>query len=443
MLQARSILISTLILPTVAFWSAIAAPAHYGRASAPNASSHSRKFLFGTQASRHGYLKVDSSTIYTPVRGYGFEGGSIVDCDGSDAASTRHRGSCSSDRPFRFSVDVPEGNYLITATLGQSRGESNTTINAESRRLMIERTQTRPGEFVRRSFVVNVRNFRLDHGQTVALKDRERASLTWDDRLTLEFRGPRPSVSSIVIEPAPRAITVFLAGDSTVTDQAAEPWAAWGQMLPRFFNASVAIANYAESGESLRSFSAERRREKLFSKLHRGDYLFIQFAHNDQKPGPSHLDAFTGYATELKNWITQARQRGAIPVLVTSMHRRTFGDGGRIVNSLGDYPQAMRDVATTERVALIDLHAMSQQFYEALGSIDSARAFVHYPAHTFPGQDQPLADNTHFNAYGAYELAKCVVRGIRAARLPLARNLIAGLPDFDPARPDRWQDFGL
>lgn len=443
MLQTRIILISTLVLPAAAFWSALAAPVRCGRGSAPNASSHSRKFLFGARETKKGYLKVDSSTIYTPERSYGFEDGSSVDCDGSDAARNRHRGSCSSDRPFRFSVDMPEGNYLITATLGHNRGGSNTMIKAESRRLMIEKAQTRPGEFVRRSFVVNVRNFHLPQGRTVALKERERDSFAWDDKLTLEFRGPRPSISSIVIEPAPRAVTVYLAGDSTVTDQAAEPWAAWGQMLPRFFDASVAIANYAESGESLRSFSAERRREKLFTKIRRGDYLFIQFAHNDQKPGPSHLDAFTGYATELKDWIAQARQRGAIPVLVTSMHRRTFGDGGRIVNSLGDYPQAMREVAGAEKVALIDLHAMSQVFYEALGPIDSARAFVHYPARTFPGQDQPLADNTHFNEYGAYELAKCVVRGIRAARLPLARNLIAGLPDFDPARPDPWQDFGF
>jgi lysophospholipase L1-like esterase len=407
----------------------------------PPESAAVLKFDFGDGQPRRGYRGMDGSTVYSPSRGYGFEPGARVECRGSDRPG--HRGSCTSAQPFRFSVALPAGNYLVTVTLGDGRNGSDTTIKAESHRLMIERAQTRPGEFVERKFTVNVRNSRLPYGGAVALKERERDSFTWDDKLTLEFNGPRPFVSLVVIEPVPRAVTVFLAGDSTVTDQADEPWASWGQMLPRFFNAKVAIANYAESGESLHSFRAERRLEKLFTNLRRGDFLFIQFAHNDQKPGTSHLDAFTGYAAELKVWIADARQRGAVPVLVTSMHRRTFGEDGKIVNSLGDYPQAMREVAAQEKVALIDLHTMSAQFYESLGPEDSAHAFVHYPAHTFPGQDQPLADNTHFNAYGAYELAKCVVEGIRAVRLPLARYLIDGLPVFDPSQPDPWEDFRL
>src|SRR5207302_2127569 len=102
------------------------------------------------------------------------------------------------------------------------------------------------------------------------------------------------------------------------------------------------------------------------------------------------------------------------PVLVTSMNRRTFGADGKITNSLGDFPEAVRQVAREEKVPLIDLHAMSAKFYEAMGPTDSTRAFVQYPANTFPGQPKELKDNTHFNAYGAYELARCVVEGIKA-----------------------------
>jgi lysophospholipase L1-like esterase len=207
-------------------------------------------------------------------------------------------------------------------------------------------------------------------------------------------------------------------------------------MLPRFFKPGVAIANYAESGEALRSFTAEKRLEKLLTQMHRGDYLFIQFAHNDQKPGGAYVEAFTTYKEWLKRFIAEARQRGATPVLVTSMHRRSFGEDGKIRNTLGDYPEAMRQTAREENVPLIDLNVMSKAFYEALGPEGSKKAFVIYPAGTFPGQDRELKDDTHFNSYGAYELAKCIVEGIKSAKLDLAGFLIGDTPAFDPSHPD-------
>jgi hypothetical protein len=128
------------------------------------------------------------------------------------------------------------------------------------------------------------------------------------------------------------------------------------------------------------------------------------------------------------------------------MHRRTFGSGGaedgKIQNSLGDYPEAMRQTAREEKVALIDLSAMSKTFYEALGPEESKKAFVIYPAGSFPGQKQELKDNTHFNSYGAYELARCVVEGIRKADLGIAKFLV-DTPAFDPAHPDPVDKFRL
>ncbi|MCW3093953.1 MAG: SusC/RagA family TonB-linked outer membrane protein [Ferruginibacter sp.] len=238
------------------------------------------------------------------------------------------------------------------------------------------------------------------------------------------------------------AIAIFLAGNSTVVDQDREPWAAWGQMIPAFFKpGKVAVANYAESGETLKGFKAEKRLEKIWSMAKPGDYLFIEFTHNDQKPGGNYLEANTTYKQTLTDWITEARKRDMIPVLVTSMHRRNFDSTGHIINTLGDYPEAARQTAKAENAALVDLNAMSKILYEAWGSEQSVKAFVHYPAHTFPGQDQELKDNTHFSTYGAFQLAKCVVLGIQKAKLPITNELNSNAVKFDPAVPDDFSKW--
>jgi len=174
-----------------------------------------------------------------------------------------------------------------------------------------------------------------------------------------------------------------------------------------------------------------------------GDYLFIEFAHNDQKPGSSHLDPFTTYKQTLKEWIAEARKRQVIPVLVTSMNRRTFDSTGHITNSLGDYPEAMRQTGKEENVPVIDLNATSKTLYEAWGPDRSLKAFVHFPANTFPDQPSELKDDTHFTYYGAYELAKCIVKGIRENIPSLANYLRKNLPAFDPTHPDSFENFDI
>lgn len=114
---------------------------------------------------------------------------------------------------------------------------------------------------------------------------------------------------------------------------------------------------------------------------------------------------------------------------------------GKIINTLDNYPEAVRQTAIEEQVPLIDLNAMSKQFYEALGTENSKKAFVHYPANAYQGQDKPLADDTHFNPYGAYELAKCIVQHIRQNNPDLVRYLVDGLPVFDPAHPEDVNKF--
>ncbi len=199
------------------------------------------------------------------------------------------------------------------------------------------------------------------------------------------------------------------------------------------------IANYAESGEALSSFRSARRLEKVLSLMKPGDYLFIEFGHNDQKQQGPGIGAFSSYKRDLQEYIKAVRAKGGIPVLVTSMHRRNFDGNGKIVNTLGDYPEAVRQVAQEEKTALIDLNAMSQTLYEAWGPEASQHAFVIYPANTFPGQKEALNDNTHFNAYGAWQIARCIAAGIAAQKLPLSKALQPQYRRFDPAQPDPLQ----
>lgn len=390
------------------------------------------RFAFGPGIKR-GFTTVRPAETYTADRRYGFVG----------PAPQPVASSVCSGQPFVFAADVPEGNYDVAITLGSNSSDSDNTVKVEARRLLIEKLDTAQGRFETREFTINVRYAELRDGRVVRLKPDEQNDFDWDHRIEFEFNGSHPCLRSLEITPNRKAITVYIAGDSTVTDQRKEPWAAWGQMLPRFFGPGVAIANHAESGESLKSFVGERRWPKLLETLKSGDYLFIQFTHNDQKPGASHVDPFTTYQGMLKDWMDEARKRGATPVLVTSMYRRRFDDAGKIVNTLEDYPEAMRQLAAREHVALIDLTEMSRKLFEALGPEGTLKAFVHYPAGTLPGQDKALADDTHFNNYGAYELARCVVEGIKQNHLGLTKFLAKDVQPFDPARPDAVSNWKL
>jgi lysophospholipase L1-like esterase len=176
------------------------------------------------------------------------------------------------------------------------------------------------------------------------------------------------------------------------------------------------------------------------SLIQPGDYLFIQFGHNDMKPNAVSLDAYKKF---LIDYIAQARAKGATPVLVTSMNRRTFDATGKITNSLAGYPDAVREIAAQQKTALIDLNAMSKTLFEAMGPEGSMKAFMHFPANAFPNQTEAISDDTHFNKYGAYELARCVVHGIREADLPIKKYLTKDVPDFNPAHPDSQPDFNL
>ena len=174
-----------------------------------------------------------------------------------------------------------------------------------------------------------------------------------------------------------------------------------------------------------------------------GDYLFIEFGHNDQKEKGPDDGAFKSYSERMRQFVNEFRSKGGFPVIVSPANRRSFEEDGKITNSLGDYPEAAKIVAKELNVPFIDLNAMTKILYESLGEEISRKLFVIYPANTFQGQDQALNDNTHFNSYGAYELAKCIIEGIRNNNLGIQKFLVKDLPVFNPANPDPFDKFNL
>ena len=339
-----------------------------------------------------------------------------------------------------FSVQVPDGNYRVVVTLGSRTAEGNTTVRAESRRLMLENVHTQKGEYKQFAFVINKRTPRINEKESVQIKPREKNKLNWDEKLTFEINGTIPQCASIQIEPVHDVPTLYLCGNSTVVDQDEEPWASWGQMITRFFNDKVCVANYAESGESASSFMVAGRLKKILSTLKKGDFLLMEFGHNDQKLKGAGVGAFYSFATCLKTYIDEARQRGATPILVTPTQRRSFR-GNRIVDTHADYPDAIRWLAVREQVMLIDLHKITRSLFESMGPEGSKKAFVHYPALTYPGQDKPLTDNTHFNPYGAYQIAQCIVEEIRRQQVPLAEFLRSDVLHYNPQQPTPPEQF--
>ena len=160
---------------------------------------------------KEGYTKVTSETLFNEEQGYGYD--------------LQPAWDGKSNQPFFFSVNVPDGNYKVTVTLGSKDSAGNTTVRAESRRLFIENLPTKKGETLVESFAVNKRNMYINGKQKVKIKPREKNKLNWDEKLTLEFNGDAPRITSLVIEREDKVPTIFLCGNSTVVDYDNEPWA--------------------------------------------------------------------------------------------------------------------------------------------------------------------------------------------------------------------------
>lgn len=218
------------------------------------------------------------------------------------------------------------------------------------------------------------------------------------------------------------SINLFLAGDSTMSsyDATRFPQMGWGQVLHYYFTEQVNVRNEAMPGRSTKTFIEEGRLERIRQLIEPGDFLFIQFGHNDSKmDSDRYTDPFTTYKGNLVKFIRSARDKGAFPVLLTPVQRRNFTSDGKVMDKHGDYPVAMRELAEELKVPLIDMTVKSTLLLEEIGVERSKKLYMWLKpgeSKNYPDGEQ---DNTHFTEYGANQIAQLVIEGMKEIKLSI------------------------
>jgi lysophospholipase L1-like esterase len=229
-------------------------------------------------------------------------------------------------------------------------------------------------------------------------------------------------------------VTVYLAGDSTMAPKLAEkrPETGWGEALqPCFDSATVRVENRARNGRSTRTFIEEGLWRAITDSLRAGDYVFIQFGHNDESK--EKVDRYTppdAYRANLTRFVDDVRARGATPVLLTPLMRRSFDPAGHVRDTHGEYPDLVRAVAAERGVALLDLHRASASALERYGPDSSRALFLQVERGESPNYPEGVHDNTHFSPRGATVMAGLAIDALRRARVPLV-ELMRGCPAVD------------
>jgi lysophospholipase L1-like esterase len=222
-------------------------------------------------------------------------------------------------------------------------------------------------------------------------------------------------------------VTIFIAGDSTAAAKVPEkrPETGWGEMLGQHFKSGkVRIENRAMNGRSTKTFINEGRWQAIVDELKKGDYVFIQFGHNDQsKEKGERYTPPEDFKQNLTRFVADVKSKGATAVLLTPVMRRRFDKDGKFYDTHGEYPDLTRAVAQSEKVPLIDMHRMSETVIVRYGVEDSKKLFLQLNPGENPNYPNGIDDNTHFSPLGAEEMAKLVVQGVRRERLGLRKYL--------------------
>jgi lysophospholipase L1-like esterase len=224
----------------------------------------------------------------------------------------------------------------------------------------------------------------------------------------------------------PAAITVYLIGDSTMADkqEKAFPETGWGMPFRYFFDETVKVGNRAQNGRSTKSFLAENRWQPVANDLKPGDYVFIQFGHNDEVPTKATYTPEADYKANLLRFILETRAKKATPVLLTPVARRKFDAAGKIEETHAVYAALVRTVAKDQNVPLIDLDAESQTLLQQFGVENSKLLFNHLAPGEHPNYPDGRDDNTHFSELGARKMAQLVLADIRTLKLELAGRIV-------------------
>ena len=221
-------------------------------------------------------------------------------------------------------------------------------------------------------------------------------------------------------------LTIWLIGDSTISikERKNYPETGWGMPFVNFFDSTVVVDNRAKNGRSTRTFLSEGLWKPILENLKGGDYVLIQFGHNDEVSTKASYTTEAEFVTNLKLYIKDSRAKGAIPVLLTPAARRSFDDSGKVLQTHEVYAALVRKTAAEEKTPLIDLDKDSQALLQQFGVVGSKYLFNHLAPGEHPNYPDGKEDNTHFNEYGARKIAELVLEGIRKQHLELENRII-------------------
>jgi lysophospholipase L1-like esterase len=405
-----------------------------------------RNFSFGATVNKEGYTNVNSNVLFSDDLGYGFITESVKEKDellqlaelgsafeiqqgfSDEAATTIHisEGATigSTYVPLCFRVKVPEsGNYNVTLKLGNTKTDSIVTVFSERRRCVLRNRHIKAGEVLEYSFTSNVCDI-IPRGKTEAYID---------DGLDIAIIGENATLLELSIDEAFNTPTIYIAGDSTVTDQSAQypynpatSYCGWAQMFPMFLQKGISISNHAHSGLTTSSFKREGHWSIVEKNIKKNDIFFIQFGHNDQKDKT--LDPFGGYAENLRIYIDEVRNFGAYPIIVTPVSRTIWnGPNDSFNDMLKEYAMACKKVAEEKDVPVLDLHGKSVEFILSHGPKDSVKYF--YPK-----------DWTHHNDFGGVEMAKFVVEAIKESSVQGITKFLQEIPE-DPIHEEHLSNW--
>ncbi|WP_221583675.1 fibronectin type III domain-containing protein [Microbacterium sp. G2-8] len=388
--------------------------------AAADAAPETLRFDFGPGAVADGFTGVTADTTYTSERGYGFiEGGSVTGTDrgGDDSL----RADFVTPTEASFAVDLENVDYTVSLIAGDLGGPTNIAITSEFMQ-KVQATDRATGEFLEMSY-------------DIALVDGQ---------MTFSFTGETPNIAAIEITPHPArdaaaTPTAYLTGDSTMQtyDPYWEPQAGWGQVFDQFLTDDVAVDNQSIGGRSSRSFVEQGRLDEVLRSVHPGDYVFTQFGHNDATASvPERYTSPEDFRDYLRIYAEGTLQRGGTPVLVTPVSRLDYdADAGVFNESFPEYVQATKDVAAELDVPLVDLSASSRAFLDEVGYEDAHSVFLHVPAGVYPNRPDGTKDDTHFQEYGAIQMARLVAQDVAGLGLPISDAVEVPTPDAVPAAP--------
>jgi lysophospholipase L1-like esterase len=222
--------------------------------------------------------------------------------------------------------------------------------------------------------------------------------------------------------------TLFLIGDSTMANKEnpdKNPEHGWGQVLPQFFTTGIEIQNHAMNGRSSKSFRTEGRWDKVEKQLKKGDFVIIQFGHNDQKVKDStkFTNPYTQYRANLERYVNETRAKGATPILMTSIVRRDFTENGVLVDTHKEYPLVVRMVANDMKVPFVDLQLLTEQMEIAYGPEKSKKLHLHYKEGEDAYYPKGKDDDTHLSTLGAESVAKLALKDLKTLKTGLEKYI--------------------